>query len=408
MMHRRTLLAAGLSLALAAACHQDELFTPLVPAYTGGALFQRYVSMGNSIAMGIQSGGIDDSSQRVAYPVLVAAVMGGNSFYYPSLAEPGCPPRYTNVFTGARVGGGTSTTCAFRTNPLPPYVSNVAVTDAHVLDLLQNGPGAGTHSNGLTQIVLGGRTQVQAMRAAHPTFVTLWIGDNDVLGAVLTVNSGDSTLITPTASFQSDYRKVIDSIKAAGAKGLLIGVQNVTAIPYLSSGQTYFAIKNTPPSPFPTNFAVGPNCAPRALGGQGDSVLVPFPFGLALIGQAQANPSTTVTLACTEVQTVQPAEFAKLAATVTAYNAYILAQAKADSADFGFWDVNPTLDSVRAVPGQVAPFPNTSVACTGSPFGLAFSCDGVHPSTAAHRLIAKKVVQTINAWFGTAVPAITP
>src|SRR5439155_23256460 len=100
------------------------------------------------------------------------------------------------------------------------------------------------------QIVLGGRTQLQAMRAAHPTFVTLWIGDNDVLGAVLTVNSGDSTLITPTASFQSDYRKVIDSIKAAGAKGLLIGVQNVTAIPYLSSGQTYFAIKNTPPSPF--------------------------------------------------------------------------------------------------------------------------------------------------------------
>src|SRR5437660_9878713 len=68
MPHARKLLAVGLSLALAAACHQDELFTPLVPAYTGGALFQRYVSMGNSIAMGIQSGGIDDSSQRIAYP----------------------------------------------------------------------------------------------------------------------------------------------------------------------------------------------------------------------------------------------------------------------------------------------------------------------------------------------------
>src|SRR5256885_17096496 len=168
MIPPRPFLAPGLSLALAAACPQDELFTPLVPAYTGGALFQRYVSMGNSIAMGIQSGGIDDSSQRVAYPVLVAAVMGGNSFYYPSLAEPGCPPRYTNVFTGARVGAGTSTTCAFRTNPLPPYVSNVAVTDAHVLDLLQNGPGARTHSDGVAQIVLGGRRQGQAMRARHP------------------------------------------------------------------------------------------------------------------------------------------------------------------------------------------------------------------------------------------------
>src|SRR5207245_11440209 len=88
--------------------------------------------------------------------------------------------------------------------------------------------------------------------------------------------------------------------------------------------------------------------------------------------------------------------------------AYVRAQAKPDGADLVFWDGNPTLDSVGAVPGQVAPFQNTSVACTGSPFGLAFSCDGVHPSTAAHRLIAKKVVQTINAWFGTAVPAITP
>jgi lysophospholipase L1-like esterase len=408
MTHARVLLAAGVSLALAAACHQDELFSPQVPPYAGGALFQRYVSMGNSIAMGIQSGGIDDSSQRAAYPVLVAGVMGGDPFYYPSLAEPGCPPRYTNVFTGARVGGGTSTTCAFRSAPLPPYLSNVAVTGAQVLDLLQNGPGAGAHSNGLTQLALGGRTQVQAMSATHPTFVTLWIGDNDVLGAVLTTNSGDSTLITPTATFQSQYRMVMDSIKAAGAKALLIGVEKVTTIPYLSSGQTYFAIKNTPPSPFPSNFAVGPNCAPRGLGGQGDSVLVPFPFGLALIAQAQANPTTTVTLTCTETQTVQPAEFAKLATTVAAYNAYILAQAKADSANFGFWDVNPTFDSLRVVAGQVAPFPNTSAACTGSPFGLAFSCDGVHPSTAAHRLIAKKVVQTINAWFGTAIPAITP
>ena len=37
MTHARRLLAAGLSLSLAAACHQDELFTPVVPSYAGGA-----------------------------------------------------------------------------------------------------------------------------------------------------------------------------------------------------------------------------------------------------------------------------------------------------------------------------------------------------------------------------------
>src|SRR5438093_9261803 len=92
MMHRRVLLAAGLSLVLAAACHQDDLFTSPVPAYAGGAMFQRYVAIGNSITAGWQSGGINDSLQRLAYPVLVAAAMGGDRFYYPSLTAPGCPP----------------------------------------------------------------------------------------------------------------------------------------------------------------------------------------------------------------------------------------------------------------------------------------------------------------------------
>ena len=407
MTLRRVSLAAGLGLVLVAAgCHQDELFRPVVSPFAGGALFERYVSMGNSLTMGIQSGGINDSTQRGAYPVLVAEKMGGAPFYYPSLNMPGCPPPYTNIFLNQRVGGATSTgtTCLFRSPVIPPYLSNVAVTSAKVIDMLQNGPAPGTNSNALTQLVLGGRTQVRAMMDARPTFATLWIGNNDVLGAVLATNSGDITLITPVATLQTQYRAVLDSIKAVGAKALLIGVPNVTAIPYVSAGQTYFAIKNTPPSPFPSNFTVGANCAPRSLGGQGDSVLVPFPFGLALINTARAGTATT--LSCTEPQTIQPAELRTLAATVAAYNIYIQSQATADSLTFGYWNPNPTFDSLRTVTGQVAPFPNTAAACTASPFGLAFSCDGFHPSTAAHRLIARKVVQTINAWFGTAVPAI--
>src|SRR2546428_10695430 len=136
MTHARVLLAAGVSLALAAACHQDELFSPRVPPYAGGAMFQRYVSMGNSFTMGIQSGGINDSTQRVAYPVLVAGAMSGDPFYYPSLTIPGCPPPYTNIFTGARVGtGSTGTTCLFRSPSIPPYLSNVAVSGAWAIDL---------------------------------------------------------------------------------------------------------------------------------------------------------------------------------------------------------------------------------------------------------------------------------
>src|SRR5437667_10231774 len=202
MTHRRILVAGGLSLALlAAACHEDALFTTPPPPYAGGAMFQRYVAIGNSITAGFQSGGINDSTQKQSYAVLVGGVMGGDRFYYPSLNAPGCPPPFTNIFTQARVGGGTGTTCLFRNAAIPPYLSNVAVPGAETIDMLNNGPLPGTNSNPLTQLFLGARTQVQAMLAARPTFVSVWIGNNDFLGAA---EAGDTTLATDTAVFRTN------------------------------------------------------------------------------------------------------------------------------------------------------------------------------------------------------------
>jgi hypothetical protein len=407
MTLRRFSLAAGLGAVLVAAGCQDKLNTPITPPYAGGVIFRRYVSLGNSITAGFQSGGINDSTQRQAYPVLLAAAMGGQPFYYPSLNLPGCPPPYTNIFTGTRLAGGASTTCALRSSTTPPYVSNVAVPSAQVFDIVHNGPGPGTNSNALTQLILGGRTQVTAAYDARPTFVSIWIGNNDVLGSVLSAtNAGDSTLITPLAIFEGQYIQMVDSVKDTGAKGILIGVANVTEIPYVSQGATYYAIKAglVPGAAFPPNFVVGPNCAPSAFGGKGDSVLVPFPFGAGLIGAAQANPGNTYTLACTETQTVQPAELRKIVTTVAAYNAFISLLANQHA--WAYYDPNPTLDSLRAIPTQVAPFPNLGADCSTSPFGLAFSCDGFHPSAATHRLIAQHLVAAINISYSAAIPAV--
>jgi lysophospholipase L1-like esterase len=403
MTLRRFSLVAGLGAVLVAAgCRQDHLMTPAVPAYLGGAMFQRYVSIGNSITAGFQSGGINDSTQRQAYPVLVAAAMGGQPFYYPSLKYPGCPPPYTNIFTGTRLAGGTATTCLFRAST-PPYVSNVAVPSALVLDILQNGPGVGTNSNALTQLILGGRTQYRAAADARPTFVSVWIGNNDVLGSVLSpTNAGDSTLITPLSTFQTRYTEMVDSLKdrIIPKGGILIGVANVTQIPYVSQGQAYLAAKLA--GALPANFTVGANCAPSGSGGKGDSVLVPFPFGAALI--ATAAGGTPTTLSCTEPQTVQPAELRKIVTTVTQYNAFIASLANQHG--WAYLDPNPAFSALRADPTQVAPFPNLGAPCSASPFGLAFSCDGFHPSGSAHRLIAQAIVQAINSSYVAAIPAV--
>src|SRR6266545_7354484 len=122
MIRTKRFSAAVLGLLLAAAACQNEKLNRPFAVTPVDRLFDRYVSMGNSLTAGFQSGGINDSTQSQSYAVLLAAAMGGDHFYYPSLNAPGCPPPYTNVFTGTRVGGGTGVTCLFRKAAIPPYL----------------------------------------------------------------------------------------------------------------------------------------------------------------------------------------------------------------------------------------------------------------------------------------------
>ncbi|HET8712727.1 MAG TPA: SGNH/GDSL hydrolase family protein [Gemmatimonadales bacterium] len=416
MIRTNRVSAAALGLLLAAAaCENDELNRPF-SATPVDPLFARYVSMGNSITAGFQSGGINDSTQNQAYPRLLAQAMR-SPFFVPLLSRPGCPPPYTNVFTQTRLTPtgfppSTSTSCYLRSIPAvpPPYVSNTAVPGARVSDVYTN---ATPSANNLTQFILGGLTQIGMARKAQPTFVSLWIGNNDVLGAATnSTNGGDSTLITPVATFETEYEAALDSIENVGTEGaVLIGVANVTAIPYFSAGATYFAIKAgaVPGVTFPALFTVSTNCAPISSGipgARGDSVLVPFPYGAALIGAAQAGAARNLDCADTVPQIVVPAELRKLVTTVTAYNAFISGEATARG--WAYLDPNPSLDSLRTAPGGTAvrAFPLLGQPCTANPFGTAFSCDAVHPSAATHRLIATKLRLAINAAYSTAIPPI--
>src|SRR6266540_5716321 len=140
-MTRTTKLFAAAALGMvlgASACHNDELFRPanFVPI---DPLFERYVSMGNSITAGFQSAGINDSTQQQSYAVLLARAMR-SPFFAPLMNKPGCPPPFTNVFLQTRVGGGTPTTCALRKIPAnpPPYISNAAVPGAEEIDIFNN------------------------------------------------------------------------------------------------------------------------------------------------------------------------------------------------------------------------------------------------------------------------------
>jgi hypothetical protein len=393
------LLAAGL---FVTGCDDESL----MPPEPTDDLFARYVSLGNSITAGFQSGGITASSQQDSYAALLAAQMG-TRFEIPALQSPGCPPPLTQLFPPEGAG---ETACALRTPESPPFVNNVAVPNAKAVDALTN-TAPRSSANTLTQLILGGRTQVGAAADVDPTFASVWLGNNDVLEAA---SAGVPQLATPTGQFESDVGAVLDSLEQAGADhGVVVGVVDVAGVatssaaggpvslvPSLAPGRFYFGLQNSQAgAQLPDNFEVAGTCAPNAqsAAASGDTTRVAFTRFLALVGQAQATPSATVTLDCSDDQGVLGRqESQKLSERVAAYNAALASAAQ--ERGWAFYDPNPDFRAL-AQAGLVPPAPALAPPLTDqydTPFGPVFSLDGTHPSSLAHEVVASRLTQTIN------------
>jgi lysophospholipase L1-like esterase len=409
MTYKRYAAALLVALPLLTSCKSDEkLNSPVV----ADKMFRRYVSMGNSLTAGFQSAGISDSTQQRAYPVLLAKAMGA-PFSYPRLNGLGCPPPWVlNLPPFPRVGGDTLTTCGIPPRstivpPLPP-ISNVAFPGAVVAELLNNFGDDPSPTDVYKTLLLGGRTQAELLRSLKPTFVSIWIGANDVLDALLATNPGDPTKVTDPTAFAASYDSVLDAVHAEGARAILLSVPNVTVSPYASSAAIWYCLKNGGcPAPLPpqnplfaslVTFTVNVNCAPPA----GVPVLVPWGTGLTKLATAVAGAPASIDCSVdNEVSTA--AETANMVAAVAAYNAHIAQEATARG--YAYLDVNPALLALVA-DGTIPSFPDFIPALSGQSvdFGPMFSLDGFHISSTAHRLVADSVASTINQFYGTSLP----
>jgi hypothetical protein len=405
------LLAAGL---LASGCVSDETLMnpPPVPATP---LLARYVAMGNSITAGMQSAGINDSTQAQAYPALLAR-MAGDTFYIPALAYPGCPPPYAVPLGPTRVGpSSTSTTCLLREGP-QPFISNVAVPGAYASDLSSN---VGGGANVLTTLILGGQTQDALMAAEQPTFVSLWAPNNDILAAV---NLGDTTaaVLTPLASYMASFNASVNAIKAANPQGaVLIGVVDVPDFaPVVQPGAFFYAASTQ--SPNPLGKAVDPlTCAPFTPQGQPN----PTAFNLVSL-QVLADPTiATVTCANDAKWVTTPAERAVFEKRIADINSAV--QAAATANNWLFVDPNTDLGDVLADATKfrkcqgiyTATSPATFQAavlntCPGPTapnyFGSFVSFDATHPSLTFHQAFAVLLAQMINTKYGTSISTTPP
>jgi hypothetical protein len=357
-----------------------------VPSSAANAqLFASYVAIGNSISAGFQSGGIIDSTQQESFADLLAQA-AGTRYAYPAIHAPGCPPPIVNFQTGALYEGGTSTTCGLRDpTKLNAILNNVAVPGAAVADL--------------TTLILGGTTQIAKALQANPTFVTVEIGNNDVLPAALSgvpvPTAGVSPGITPVPTFIASYALAIDSLTAARPKlkGVLFGVFNVTLVGALFPIDSAI---NDPVIGFEVNTAAGHTItyAPDCVNSGALLSIDVLPLIRAgevppVIGCADADPFT-----------LDKNKIALFVGTIATYNAYI--QAKADSIGFIYFDPNPLLADLRAV-DSIPPVPNFASATR--PFGSFITLDGIHPSAAAHQLIAAALIGAIDSTYGVTIAA---
>ena len=389
--------ALGAIVALAACSDKAEVLAPPVPD-----IFKSYVAIGNSITAGWQSGGINDSTQRQSYAFRLAGQMG-TQYHYAALAKPGCPAPIANSQTGARVSGAASTACALRIGAsVTDVLNNVAVPAARVLDPTTASTVA---SNALTTFILGGKTQVQRALDADPTFVSIWIGNNDVLeagasGIIVPIAGVSPGIVSTQVQFQASYDAMISQLIAArpNLNGVLIGVAQVAFIPLLQSGALIFS---SPTIQAGISTAAGqpvtidPNCS-----GSASLVSVPQLIPRIRAGthppliscQPGAVPGTLVG----DIFVLDATEQATLSAAITGYNNYI--QGTAAAIGFAYYDPNVLFASLKAN-GTIPPFPN--LASTNATFGTMFSLDGVHPTAAAHLLIANGIIAAINAKYGT-------
>jgi len=373
-------------------CEDGSLNAPDIQngAEQDTALFGSYVALGNSITAGFQSAGISSQTQSEAFPVLLAEQMN-TPFGIPALNPPGCPPPIQSFPPQP-----PSTPCALRSSSASA-INNVAVPGASVSDVLSNtDPNASP--NPLTQFILGGRTQIDAALDRNPSFVTAWIGNNDVLAAA---NAGNPTLATSTAEFAQRYTQMVNRLSsdAPVQGGVLVGVADVTAVPGLLPGQVYLGLAQQLGAQLPDNFSVAQNCAPNDQGGQGSTTEISFLFALNQLNLARLTPDQQFELSCDgdAPGALTPDERQQLSAQAQAYNQIIADIASANG--WAFFDPNDAFAALQAA-GEIPSQPDFT---SEQPFGSFFSLDGVHPSAATHRLVAAQLVQVINETYDTSL-----
>jgi lysophospholipase L1-like esterase len=216
------------------ACQPEiEVVTPI----SGTADFTTYIALGNSLTAGFADGGVYRESQIASYPEMMAKSMqetgGAQGFKTPLMPE-GNGSGYLQLVGGAPAPVAPDPTAFASIASGGPY-QNMGVPGARVKSLTQVGYGSSAGNPYFARFATAPLTTVVADAVTqNPTFFTLWIGNNDVLGYATSGGDQGGDAITPVTEFQADFDKIMTGMAGASG-GAIANIPNILAAPYFTT-----------------------------------------------------------------------------------------------------------------------------------------------------------------------------
>lgn len=234
------MLAVLFLLPLLSACEWFEN-EPESPYKSGSADFSNYVAIGNSLASGFMDGDLYRDGQFVSYPYQISlqmALAGGGKFTQPLMVD--------NTGLGTRIifDFAIQLPRLEGSAPHPGNLQNISaqgpfhnmgvpgVTVGDLTALTMNSPRAEAYYKRFAKSY-GNMSIMDEVMGQKPSFVTLWIGSNDVLGYGL--RGGDIATdprqdITLEADFRTRFQAVVDRL--GDTKGVVANIPDIAYIPY--------------------------------------------------------------------------------------------------------------------------------------------------------------------------------
>lgn len=432
---------------LFAACKPNVSITTKLTQ--GNADFSNYLAIGNSLTAGYADNSLTVSGQLNSYPqrlfeqfqlvtnvkgTFVQPLVNGNSGY------PG--PKMVLGMTHSLCTTDSSLGPVNYTGPIDSmgsyrYIStvnngqinNIGVPGIRAVDyLVGNYALMNSYAARFYNSMIGTPLDELAYRVhtLHPTFFTMWLGANDVLGYATNGGKGDGSGavapivpgtylfntfdISPYTQFDTAYDRALNMAISTGAQGALINIPDITSLPFFNTIPMDGLILTRQTQVDSLQKKWGTVLHKVAQLGNNDYIVEQHD---GLVRQAVPGELLLLTVPLDSIRcagwgitkaiprdyVITTEELQHIRLATTNFNNFI--QYEATRHKLAYVDMNAFMSQIAS--GYTY---NGITYSTQYISGGAFSLDGVHPTPRGYALIANQILSTINSYYKSNMPML--